>query len=163
MEYFSKQYASPIGTLTVISNADGICGLFTETQNIPSYLKHTNADSEILFGACRWLDAYFAGEKPSIDSLSLAPKGTPFQTQVWQSLRSIPYGQTISYGQIAEMISDRTGKPMSAQAVGQAVGANPISIIVPCHRVIGSNGKLTGYAGGIETKIKLLAHEGVHI
>ena len=163
MEYISKKYASPIGMLTVIADTTGICGLFTETQRIPQYLTHADGDSVILLRACKWLDAYFSGERPDIELLSLRPKGTPFQNRVWQILCSIPYGQTMTYGQIAGILSKQTGKPMSAQAVGQAVGANPISIIVPCHRVIGSDGKLTGYAGGVVTKMKLLTHEGLRI
>ena len=100
------------------------------------------------------------GRKPEISELSLAPIGNNFRQQVWQILCKIPYGKTVTYGEIARIIAKENGKEkMSAQAVGNAIGHNPISIIIPCHRVVGANGSLTGYAGGIETKIKLLKHE----
>ena len=102
----------------------------------------------------RQLAAYFAGELADFD-LPLAPRGTPFQLAVWQALLTIPYGRTISYGQLAEKI----GRPTASRAVGAANGNNPIPIIIPCHRVIGSTGKLTGFGGGVETKVKLLALE----
>ena len=106
----------------------------------------------------RWLDAYFAGMRPE-PLPPLAPKGSPFRQKVWRALLQIPYGETVTYGEIAEQISG--GKAgMSAQAVGGAVGHNPISIIIPCHRVLGSGGKLTGYAGGLEKKEYLLKLEG---
>jgi len=105
----------------------------------------------------RQLRAYFAGELREFD-LPLAPQGTPFQLRVWRELRNIPYGQTISYGELAR----RVGSPKGSRAVGLANGANPISIVVPCHRVIGNNGKLTGYGGGLENKARLLALERGH-
>ncbi|MCI9156887.1 MAG: methylated-DNA--[protein]-cysteine S-methyltransferase, partial [Lawsonibacter sp.] len=109
-----------------------------------------------------WLDRYFAGERPAISELPLAPIGSEFRKEVWQVLCEIPYGETTTYGEISQKIAARRGlERMSAQAVGGAVGHNPISIIVPCHRVVGSNGSLTGYAGGLQKKIKLLTHEGV--
>ena len=104
-----------------------------------------------------WLDRYFNGEKPKISELSLAPRGSDFRQEVWKILCEIPYGQTLTYGQIASKIS----KTMSAQAVGGAVGHNPISILIPCHRVLGANGKLTGYAGGLDKKIELLKLEKI--
>ena len=110
------------------------------------------------------LDRYFAGEKPEISELPLAPIGGEFRQAVWKILCEIPYGQVTTYGEIAKKIAaQRNRKTMSAQAVGGAVGHNPISIIIPCHRVVGSNGSLTGYAGGIDLKIKLLEHEGVDL
>ena len=115
-----------------------------------------------VFGlAKKWLDAYFAGEKPAISELPLAPNGGEFRQAVWDILCEIPYGQCTTYGAIAQKMAARMGKKtMSSQAVGGAVGHNPISIIIPCHRVVGANGSLTGYAGGIDKKIKLLQHEG---
>lgn len=125
------------------------------TQAADSYNQH-------LIQAVTWLDAYFAGEKPSSKELSINPKGTVFQKLVWNELLKIPYGKTTTYGQIAAKLARQLGKPrMSAQAVGGAVGHNPISIIVPCHRVLGANGALTGYAGGVGRKKWLLAHEGM--
>ena len=121
-------------------------------------------ENEELRKAKAWLDDYFAGKKPELTRLKLAPKGSEFAMAVWKVLREIPYGDTTTYGEIAKKIAEQKGlKRMSAQAVGGAVGHNPISIIVPCHRVVGSNGSLTGYAGGIELKAKLLAHEEVDI
>ena len=109
-----------------------------------------------------WLDDYFAGKKPEISDLPLAPIGSKFRQEVWKTLMEIPYGEVITYGRIAKELIERTGvKNMSSQAVGGAVGHNPISIIIPCHRVVGSNGSLTGYSGGLEKKIKLLQHEGI--
>jgi methylated-DNA-[protein]-cysteine S-methyltransferase len=111
-------------------------------------------DRAALAEPIRQLRAYFAGELQTFD-LPLAPQGTPFQLEVWRRLRDIPYGETISYGELAR----RIGNPQASRAVGLANGANPISIVIPCHRVIGSNGKLTGYGGGLEVKEKLLALE----
>ena len=116
-------------------------------------------ENHILKDALRWLDIYFSGQKPDfLPKLHLI--GTDFQREVWDILLEIPYGQTVTYGEIARKIADKRGlKTMSAQAVGGAVGHNRVSVIVPCHRVIGSDGSLTGYAGGIERKIKLLEIE----
>ena len=112
--------------------------------------------------AKQWLDQYFAGEAPAIADLPLAPIGSEFRQAVWKILEEIPYGQVVTYGQIAEkMALDMGRSTMSSQAVGGAVGHNPISIIIPCHRVVGSDGSLTGYAGGLPNKIKLLTLEGV--
>lgn len=109
-----------------------------------------------------WLDRYFKGEKPEISELPLAPIGGEFRQAVWKILCDIPYGQVMTYGEIAKKIAQQQGrKSMSSQAVGGAVGHNPISLIIPCHRVIGTNGSLTGYAGGIDVKMTLLHLEGV--
>lgn len=122
-------------------------------------------DLPVFASTCQWLDAYFAGQKP--ETLArycppLALSGTDFRLAVWQILLRIPYGQTISYGQIAKSLASQRGLArMSAQAVGGAVGHNPVAIIVPCHRVVGSNGSLTGYGGGMERKIRLLELEGL--
>ena len=109
-----------------------------------------------------WLEQYFRGERPELAKLPLAPKGSAFRMEVWKLLCRIPYGEVTTYGELAKEIAETRGvKRMSAQAVGGAVGHNPISIIIPCHRVIGSDGSLTGYAGGVELKRALLEHEGV--
>jgi methylated-DNA-[protein]-cysteine S-methyltransferase len=119
-------------------------------------------DLPVLQEGVAWLDDYFAGKKPKLSRLSLAPTGSEFQQQVWRILTEIPYGELTTYGKIAKEVAQRMGKArMSAQAVGGAVGHNPISIIIPCHRVVGANGSLTGYGGGMEKKIKLLEHEEV--
>lgn len=116
----------------------------------------------ILEQAVGWLEDYFAGKQPQIKELPLAPSGGTFRQMVWEILMEIPYGGLTTYGEIAKKVAERMGRNrMSAQAVGGAVGHNPISIIIPCHRVVGANGSLTGYAGGIEKKIMLLTHEGV--
>lgn len=111
-----------------------------------------------------WLDRYFQGQKPAISELPLAPIGGEFRQMVWKILCEIPYGQVITYGDIAKKVAQRKGLArMSAQAVGGAVGHNPISLIIPCHRVVGTNGSLTGYSGGLDMKIKLLEFEGVNM
>jgi len=109
-----------------------------------------------------WLTCYFRGEEPSFTP-PLAPKGSPFRRNVWKILRTIPFGQVLTYGEIARRLEQQTGKRQSAQAVGGAVGHNPISLIIPCHRVVGANGSLTGYAGGIQTKLRLLRLEGASV
>jgi methylated-DNA-[protein]-cysteine S-methyltransferase len=120
------------------------------------------SDLPIFANTKDWLDRYFAGQKPSISDLPLAPGGGAFRTAVWNILCEIPYGTVTTYGEMAKRVAARLNKPrMSSQAVGGAVGHNPISIIIPCHRVVGSNGSLTGYAGGIDKKIRLLEHENV--
>ena len=122
-------------------------------------------EDEIIFVKTKkWLDRYFNGEKPKICELDLTPMGSDFAKNVWKFLCKIPYGEVITYGEIAKKMAKIMNKDkMSAQAVGGAVGHNPISIIIPCHRVVGSNGSLTGYAGGIDKKIRLLEHEKVDI
>lgn len=170
-------YDSPIGKLTLSGDGTSITGLWIEGQKYFGRTLETenresngcvggsdNAEPCEVFGEVReWLEAYFRGEQKAI-SFSLAPKGSAFQKSVWEVLEAIPYGETTTYGEIARKLADRQGKPsMSAQAVGGAVAHNPISILIPCHRVVGANGSLTGYAGGIERKIKLLALEGVDV
>ena len=146
------EYPSPVGTLYLTADEGGLTGIWMhpeKTENFP-----------VLEQARNWLDAYFSGNPTDVD-FPLNPKGTAFQQQVWQLLLTIPYGQTTTYGAIAREMAQRTGKQkMSAQAVGQAVGANPIAIAIPCHRVVGANGKLTGYAGGLDRKEWFLRHEG---
>ena len=146
------EYPSPVGTLHLTADEGGLTGIWMhpeETENFP-----------ILPQAKAWLDGYFSGNPAEI-SFPLNPHGTSFQKQVWALLLTIPYGETTTYGCLAREMAQRTGKEkMSAQAVGQAVGANPISILIPCHRVVGAKGKLTGYAGGLDKKEWLLRHEG---
>jgi methylated-DNA-[protein]-cysteine S-methyltransferase len=121
-------------------------------------------DMPVFTAAKRWLDRYFAGKKPAISALPLAPPGGAFRQGVWGILCEIPYGEVITYGGIAQKMAAKMNKErMSSQAVGGAVGHNPLSLIIPCHRVVGSNGSLTGYAGGIRTKVKLLEMEGVDL
>lgn len=146
---------SPLGTLTLTSDGTSLTGLWMQTQTLPQDAYSRSDDLPVFQQTYQWLNRYFLGNPPDIGSLPLCPAGTEFQQQVWAVLRTIPYGETVTYGAIAKALSPT----MSAQAVGQAVGKNPIGIIIPCHRVIGTNGKLTGYAGGIENKAWLLRHE----
>ncbi len=156
MQYFLR-YSSPLGEILLAADEIGITGLWFQGQKyFPHFLAGQAAEQNtpVLAQAVRWLDCYFSGGEPAF----LPPvhlQGTSFQISVWQALQKIPYGQTATYGQIAKLL----GIP-SAQAVGGAVGRNPISILVPCHRVIGSSGNLTGYAGGLDRKRALLQLEG---
>lgn len=164
----TMHYDSPIGRLLLAEKDHALMGLWMEGQKyFPDSLIEEmteSPNSAVLMDARRWLDRYFQKERPSADELPLAPDGSDFRKEVWKILCEIPYGTVMTYGEIAQNIAEHRGLPhMSAQAVGGAVGHNPISIIIPCHRVIGTNGSLTGYAGGLEKKIKLLTHEGVDI
>lgn len=166
--YYSATCMSPVGRLTLASDGENLIGLWIEGQKyyggtIAGEMKETTG-IPVLDAAGKWLERYFAGEKPSALELPLAPAGSEFRREVWNILLQIPYGQVITYGEIAKRIAEKQNRPtMSGQAVGGAVGHNPISIIIPCHRVIGSNGSLTGYAAGIDTKKKLLELEGIEI
>lgn len=147
--------ASPVGPLLLAADAAGLRQiLFANGKHPAQPGPEWRADPASLQEPIRQLRAYFAGELEAFD-LPLAPQGTPFQLKVWQLLCDIPYGGTISYGELAR----RAGNPKASRAVGLANGSNPIPIIIPCHRVIGSNGKLTGYGGGLPIKEKLLALE----
>ena len=139
---------SPIGDLLLESDGDAVCGLRMEPFEIPPDSRH---DPSAFAEAEAQLRSYFAGERTTFD-LPLAPRGTPFQLRVWEALREIPYGETATYGEVAAAV----GKPEAVRAVGAANGSNPIAVIVPCHRVIGANGTLTGYGGGLERKRILL-------
>ena len=146
------QYPSPVRTLYLTADEDGLTGVWMHPEK--------TEDFPVLSQAKNWLDSYFSGNPAEI-SFPLNPQGTAFQKQVWDLLLTIPYGETTTYGALAREMARRTGRErMSAQAVGQAVGKNPISILIPCHRVVGANGKLTGYAGGLAKKEWLLRHEG---
>ncbi len=165
---YKSTYNSPVGKITMASESENLIGLWIEGQkyflsSIKSELKE-QPDLEIFIKTTNWLDRYFQNKKPETSEIPLAPRGTEFQKAVWEILCKIPYGQTTTYGKIAQQIAKQFGKEkMSAQAVGGAVGHNPVSIIIPCHRVIGSNGNLTGYAGGLDKKIKLLELEKNHL
>ena len=168
--YYQTAYQSPLGAVTLKCDGDGrnLSGLWIEGQKyhgntIPEAMVKRD-DLRIFAAAKKWLDRYFAGEKPAISELPLAPAGSSFRQGVWHILCEIPYGEVMTYGEIAKRMAAQMGKAsMSSQAVGSAVGHNPISIIIPCHRVIGAGGNLTGYAGGIAKKIKLLELEGVDV
>lgn len=159
---YRTYYLSSLGRMLLAADDMGLVGAWFEGQKyFGEFPEHRNfvfeeKENHILKDALRWLDIYFSGQKPDfLPKLHLM--GTDFQREVWDILLEIPYGQTVTYGEIARKIADKRGlKTMSAQAVGGAVGHNRVSVIVPCHRVIGSDGSLTGYAGGIERKIRLL-------
>lgn len=163
---YKTYYKSPIGNITIASDGENIVGLWIQNQK---YYAATvsgemieNNILPIFTKAKEWLDQYFAGRKPNISDLPLAPNGGEFRRIVWNTLCEIPYGELITYGEIAKKVAKKMNKKsMSGQAVGGAVGHNPISIIIPCHRVVGANGSLTGYAGGINKKIALLELEGI--
>ena len=161
MQYTSK-YQSPLGEIMIAADEKGLTGLwFVGQKYFELYLDKENQEKEIpvLKDTKKWLDVYFSGKEPNL-KLPLHFTGTDFQNEVWEILCTIPYGKTMTYGEIANILAKRKGlKRMSAQAVGEAVGKNGISIIVPCHRVVGTNGSLTGYAGGINKKIALLKIE----
>ena len=162
--YYSTEYDSPVGKLALASDGSAVCGLWLEGQKyhgdtIPEAMVPDEAAPG--FAEMRaWLDAYFAGGNPSIDDVPLAPIGGEFRQLVWRILTEIPYGETTTYGKIARQVKAVRGKG-APLAVGGAVGHNPISIIIPCHRVVGADGSLTGYAGGLAKKVWLLEHEGV--
>ncbi len=150
-------YDSPLGTVTLQANEQGLLGVWFETHTTKPEDLGTQEDSFPIFQSVKeQLERYFAGDAVQFD-VPLAAKGTPFQQSVWHALTTIPYGETWSYAQLADAI----GNPKAVRAVGLANGKNPVSVIVPCHRVIGKNGKLTGYAGGVERKQRLLAIEGI--
>lgn len=159
---FLKKLDSPLGKLYIVSDGEALTGLWIEGQKyFQATVKEEVAEIDLpLFERVeKWLEGYFEGKIPSID-FQLRPSGSEFRQMVWKELLEIPYGQTSTYGEIAKHVAAKLGRSsMSAQAVGGAVGHNPISIIIPCHRVLGSTGSLTGYAGGIEKKIWLLEKE----
>jgi len=158
--YYFTTYQSTIGVITLACDGESLVGLWTEGQkyhggSIPGAMIERD-DLPIFNAAKQWLDRYFAGKQPAISELPLSPIGSAFRKSVWDILCAIPYGEVLTYGEIAKKLSCK-----SSQAVGGAVGHNPISIIIPCHRVVGANGSLTGFAGGIDMKIQLLELEGV--
>lgn len=160
MGYCTK-YVSPLGMITLSSDGENLTGLWFDGQKY--YLgKYKNLeekdDLDIFYKIKKWLDEYFAGNSPSVKDVPLKPEGTDFQKKVWQELLKIPYGEVTTYGTIAETLHIKSG-----QAIGSAVGRNPISILIPCHRVISKNGSLTGYAGGVVKKVSLLELEHVNM
>jgi methylated-DNA-[protein]-cysteine S-methyltransferase len=168
--FYSTTLPSPFGTLTLASDQSGthLIGLWLEGQryhsaSIPEPHADNltpNPDLPLFTAVNHWLDQYFSGNNPPIHTLPLAPIGTEFRRELWHLLSEIPYGKTVTYGDLARKMALKMNKrTMSGQAIGGAVGHNPISIIIPCHRVIGSDGSLTGYAGGIEVKAALLSLE----
>lgn len=154
----STRYNAPLGDMVLASQGDAVTGVwFVGQKHCPPL--HEMGASPVLDACRRWLDIYFSGRQPDFfPQIQLV--GTPFQLSVWEALRRIPYGTTVTYGELARSFDPPC---RSAQAVGQAVGRNPVSILVPCHRVLGADGTLTGYAGGIERKRALLAIEGIFI
>ena len=161
--HYTGTYTSSLGNIFLAADEEGLSGLWFEGQKYFAARLGDDLEereTQAIQAAREWLDEYFAGKEPAVE-VPLHLEGTPFQAEVWEALRSIPYGQTITYGDIASRIAKKRGLDrMSSQAVGGAVGHNPISIIVPCHRVVGASGSLTGYAGGISKKIELLKLEG---
>ena len=158
---YTTTFNSSIGNLLIAAKDNKLIGLWIENQKY--YLSDfkeemsEREDVEVLTKTKSWLDRYFKGEKPNISELDINLIGSECRKNVWEILKTIPYGEVITYNDIAKKIAKQKGiSKMSAQAIGGAVGHNPISIIVPCHRVVGSNGSLTGYAGGIKKKIQLL-------
>lgn len=162
MDYIGH-YTSPLGGITLASDGEALTGLWFDGQKYfgSTLTPEWEEKSLPVFGdAARWLDRYFGGQEPAFTP-ALHLRGTVFQKTVWDLLMTIPYGGTATYGELAERAAAILGRPhMAAQAVGGAVGHNPVSIIVPCHRVMGADGSLTGYAGGVERKRRLLILEG---
>jgi len=159
---YTQNYQSPLGEIVIASDGTAITGLWLVGQrhfDIEVEGCITDKDLPIFEEVSRWLDIYFTGNNPG-EIPAVRMNGTPFQLEVWHILQTIPYGKLITYREVTELIAKKRGiTKMSARAVGNAVGRNPVSILVPCHRVVGSDGKMTGYAGGIERKVKLLKLE----
>ena len=159
---YTCKYKSPLGDILLAADEVGLMGLWFDgekyfAKTLPD--EHIPQETEVITKTKKWLDVYFSGEEPKFTP-PLHPVGSEFRQDVWQILLQIPYGKTATYGQIASKIAEMKKLPrMSAQAVGGAVGHNEISIIIPCHRVVGTNGSLTGYAGGMDKKIALLELE----
>ncbi len=163
---YTLHYESPLGGILLAADDVGLTGLwFDDELYFAEGLdpEHTAQKTPILQQAERWLEVYFSGREPGFTP-PLHPMGSPFRKAVWELLLQIPYGQTTTYGALAKQLAEKQGRlRMSAQAVGGAVGHNRIAILIPCHRVVGTNGSLTGYAGGIDKKEKLLRMEHVNM
>ena len=158
---------TPLGAVTAASDGEALFGLWFDGQrHLAASLspEHTEADLPLFGEARRWLTLYFQGREPDFTP-PLAPRGTAFQRSVWELLRAIPYGETATYGAIAAALARETGRRVSPRAVGGAVGRNPVSLLIPCHRVVGAGGALTGYAGGLGRKraLLLLEQSGVEL
>lgn len=169
MTLFRSTLVTPVGPMLAVATADALCALEFDSGPRTSRLSgrlarfygsvvYSDIESAVIARTREWLDGYFAGAEADIGRLTLDARGTPFEERVWRALRSIPVGTTTSYGEVAAAIES----PDASRAVGLANGANPIAIIVPCHRVIGANGTLTGYGGGLDRKVWLLEHERRH-
>lgn len=163
--YYTK-YNSPLGDILLMANDDALIRLCLPGQTVEEDLLaravcHDRAP--LLVEGCDWLDRYFCGKRPTPQEIRLDPPGSDFRKQVWERLCHIPYGTLVTYGDIAREMAQEKGKNMSAQAVGGAVGHNPISLIIPCHRVVGRDGSLVGYNGGVALKRRLLKYEGVDV
>ncbi len=159
---YTCRYDSPLGAVLLAADGSGLTGLWFDGQKYFAHSlpgEHIAQETPVLAEARRWLDIYFAGREPDFMP-PLHPVGSAFRRSVWEMLLRIPYGQTVTYGELARRLAEKHGLPrISAQAVGGAVGHNEISVIIPCHRVVGASGSLTGYAGGLDRKIKLLELE----
>lgn len=154
---YKTRYDSPLGEIILASDGENLTGLWFEGQKyfMAKWEDAVSQDDLAIFRAAKiWLDEYFNGKNPPMKTISLKPEGTEFQKKIWKELLKIPYGETVTYGEIGKNLGIRSG-----QAVGGAVGRKPISILIPCHRVVGKNGRLTGYAGGVERKAALLEIE----
>lgn len=162
-QFYSLYESNLIGPLTLTATEDALlrCSFGANLPSLAPGCKRKD-DLPVLEQARDWLDRYFANKKPLPNELPLAPQGTPFQMLVWKKLAAIPYGKTVTYGEISESLK-RDGHAASAQAVGGATGRNGIAVIIPCHRVLGANNNLTGFSGGLALKKKLLELEGVDI
>ena len=164
---FVCRYPSPVGELLLTSDGNHLTGLWLEGQKYYAAGIGDNAVAEenipVFLQTKCWLDGYFAGEKPVLSKIPLRLRGSEFRREIWSLLMEISYGEVTTYGQLAARYEQRTGKKTAARAVGGAVGHNPISIIVPCHRVVGVSGTLTGYAGGLDNKRFLLELEHKNI
>ena len=162
MSIFYTTYESPLGCLTLYATASALVGLTFPTQSVnfqePTVRAETMS-SPILQQTIQWLNQYFAGQVPTV-TIPLAPQGTAFQQKVWSHLQHIPYGTTRTYGELSQLVFNAP-RPKGAQAIGSAVGANPISLIIPCHRILGKGGSLTGYTGGLSIKRALLSIENI--
>ena len=162
--FFLDKISSPLGALLIVSDGERLCALdYADYESRmlkllrARYGQASLREAKNLGGVSLMLDAYWGGDIARLDSIAIGTGGTPFQQQVWQALRAIPPGTVMTYGQLARKLS----RPTAYRAVGMTNALNPIAIVVPCHRLVGANGALTGYAGGLERKRWLLAHEGV--
>lgn len=161
---YKEYYDSPLGQILLVADDEGLVGLWFAKHKYKGHTMDPEAEikeTDAIAAAKKWLDQYFVGKEPEV-AVPIHFIGSDFRKSVWEILKTIPYGQTVTYGEIAKLVGDARGvKKMASQAVGGAVGHNPVSIIVPCHRVVGANGSLIGYGGGIDKKVKLLELEGV--
>lgn len=161
---FVSHYDSPLGGIALESDGEALTGLRFDGQRYHAYVfsgEREEKELPVFEQTKKWLDVYFSGSDPGFMP-PLRLDGTPFRLAVWEILRAIPYGRTLTYGSIARLVAEKTGVgKMSAQAVGGAVGRNPVAIIIPCHRVVGADGSLTGYAAGVDKKRRLLELEGL--